>query len=59
MLGGLGHSINLDFYTKWGHQGYKDYVEDFYARLQRDPKSLPVACKAPAPSAVTAAASNQ
>jgi protein tyrosine phosphatase (PTP) superfamily phosphohydrolase (DUF442 family) len=23
-----------DFYTSWGHQSFKDFVEDYYARMQ-------------------------
>ena len=23
-----------DFYTNWGHQAFKDFVEDYYARMQ-------------------------
>ena len=23
-----------DFYTSWGHQAFKDFVEDYYARIQ-------------------------
>jgi protein tyrosine/serine phosphatase len=32
-----------DFYTRWGHGGYKTYVFDFYKRMQEDPSSVPAA----------------
>jgi hypothetical protein len=24
-----------DFYTRWGHEAFKDFVEDYYAKLQQ------------------------
>lgn len=36
--------LNYDFYTRWGHGGYKTYVFDYYARMQSNPASVPVSC---------------
>ncbi len=36
--------LNYDFYTRWGHGGFKDFVFEYYSRMQEDPKSVPVAC---------------
>lgn len=36
-----------DFYTRWGHGGYKTYVFDYYERMQKDPSSVPMAHVAP------------
>lgn len=33
-----------DFYTRWGHGGYKTYVFDYYDRMRKNPASVPVAC---------------
>ena len=27
-----------DFYTRWGHEAFKDFVEDYYAKLQQAKK---------------------
>ena len=32
-----------DFYTRWGHGGYKDYVFDYFTRMKKDPSSVPAA----------------
>jgi protein-tyrosine phosphatase len=36
-----------DYYSRWGHGGHKDYVFDYYGRMTKDPKSVPVACPLP------------
>jgi protein tyrosine/serine phosphatase len=36
-----------DYYSRWGHGGHKEYVFDYFDRMQRDPKSVPVACALP------------
>jgi protein tyrosine/serine phosphatase len=48
-----------DFYTRWGHGGYKTYVFDYYKRMQEAPSSVPAAYTAPADrhAAIEAAAS--
>lgn len=30
-----------DFYTRWGHKGYKTYVFDYFNRMQTTPASVP------------------
>lgn len=35
--------LDYDFYTAWGHEGFKTYVLDFYSRMLRDPSSVPSA----------------
>jgi uncharacterized protein (TIGR01244 family) len=35
-----------DFYTRFGHKGYKTYVFDYYSRMKADPSSVP-ACYEP------------
>ncbi|MBK6314478.1 MAG: dual specificity protein phosphatase family protein [Blastocatellia bacterium] len=40
--------LNYDFYTRWGHGGFKDFVFEYYERMQADPQSVPVACAVPA-----------
>ena len=32
-----------DYYSRWGHGGYKDYVFEYYDRMQAQPASVPVA----------------
>jgi protein tyrosine/serine phosphatase len=32
-----------DFYTRWGHGGYKTYVFDYYTRMKANPASVPMA----------------
>jgi protein tyrosine/serine phosphatase len=32
-----------DYYSRWGHGGYKTYVFDYYARMHANPASVPVA----------------
>ena len=27
-----------DFYTRWGHGAFKDFVEDYYAQMQQQAK---------------------
>jgi protein tyrosine phosphatase (PTP) superfamily phosphohydrolase (DUF442 family) len=44
--------LDYDFYTAWGHEGFKTYVFDFYRRKLSDPTSVP------APATVAAAASH-
>ena len=34
-----------DFYTSWGHKAFKDFVEDYYARIQASPNQDPNAVK--------------
>jgi protein tyrosine phosphatase (PTP) superfamily phosphohydrolase (DUF442 family) len=34
--------LGYDFYTAWGHEGFKTYVFDFYRRKTADPSSVPV-----------------
>ena len=34
---------SYDFYSRWGHGGYKKYVYDYYRRMQSDPASVPLA----------------
>lgn len=29
-----------DFYTSWGHQAFKDFVEDYYARTRQETNSV-------------------
>jgi protein tyrosine/serine phosphatase len=36
-----------DYYSRWGHGGHKDFVYDYYTRMTKDPKSVPVACAIP------------
>jgi protein tyrosine/serine phosphatase len=36
-----GEMKAYDFYTRFGHGGYKDYVYDYYKRLKADPASVP------------------
>ena len=38
-----GEMKAYDFYTRFGHGGYKDYVYDYYKRLKADPASVPTA----------------
>ncbi|HQR39026.1 MAG TPA: tyrosine-protein phosphatase, partial [Blastocatellia bacterium] len=33
----------FDYYSTFGHGGHKKYVFDYYARMQNDPSSVPVA----------------
>lgn len=44
--------LNYDFYTRWGHGGFKTYVFDYYERMHADPHSVPVACTVAASPAV-------
>lgn len=44
-----------DFYSRWGHGGYKDYVFEYYDRMQKDPASVPMACVQPMASDVAEA----
>jgi tyrosine-protein phosphatase SIW14 len=32
-----------DYYSRWGHGGYKKYVFEYYDRMQANPTSVPVA----------------
>ena len=32
-----------DYYTRWGHGGYKTYVHDYFKRMSENPSSVPVA----------------
>jgi protein tyrosine/serine phosphatase len=32
-----------DYYTRWGHGGYKEYVFDYFKRMSENPASVPVA----------------
>lgn len=50
--------LGYNFYTAQHHEGFKTYVFDYAQRLKNAPSSVPVACKAPQPSAVAAAAQN-
>lgn len=45
--------LNYDFYTRWGHGGFKDFVFEYYERMQADPQSVPVACTTSPSSALT------
>jgi protein-tyrosine phosphatase len=36
-----------DYYSRWGHGGHKEFVFDYYGRMKKDPKSVPVACEIP------------
>lgn len=45
--------LNYDFYTRWGHGGFKTFVFDYYERMQANPQSVPVACTVAASPAVT------
>ena len=35
--------LKYDFYTRFGHQGFKDYVFDYFKRMTTDPTSVPFA----------------
>lgn len=37
---------NYDFYTRWGHGGFKRYVFDYYERMKANPSAVPM-CYAP------------
>ena len=39
-----------DYYSRWGHGGYKDYVFQYYTRMHADPASVPV-CYGPSDEA--------
>jgi protein-tyrosine phosphatase len=47
--------LDYDFYTAWGHGGFKTYVFDYYTRMLRDPSSVP-AVHPPAPAEASVAA---
>jgi protein tyrosine/serine phosphatase len=48
--------LDYDFYTRWGHEGFKTYVFDYYQRMTSNPASVPVAYVAPSPATVAGAA---
>ena len=35
--------LKFDFYTRFGHGGFKDYVFDYFKRMSADPASVPFA----------------
>lgn len=47
--------LNYDFYTRYGHGGFKTYVFDYYKRMTDNPKSVPAAFCLPAPDVAAAA----
>lgn len=49
--------LAYDFYTRNGHGGFKTFVENYYARMTADPKSVPEAyCPNPNADVVVSAA---
>jgi protein-tyrosine phosphatase len=44
--------LAYDFYTKWGHKGFKTYVFDYWNRMQSDASSVPAAYCAPSAGTV-------
>jgi protein tyrosine phosphatase (PTP) superfamily phosphohydrolase (DUF442 family) len=42
--------LKYDFYTAYGHKGFKTYVFDYYTRMTTDPASVPAAYTPPAQS---------
>jgi protein tyrosine/serine phosphatase len=51
--------LAYDFYTSNGHKGFKTYVFDYFARMQANPTSVPVAWIAPAADGTVTPAATQ
>ena len=45
--------LKYDFYTAFGHKGYKTYVFDYFKRMTANPSSVPIAYVAQEPASAT------